>query len=196
MKIAIDIDGTIYDTERNFRVQAELYDMEVVHGKGMKDSLAIWAEDRYDWSDEQNEDFLSRFATITRESNLIPGAKEIIEKLQDEGVKMVIVTARGQKSNKYSKELIDSAMDKFKDDKLTFDEYYFGHLDKTEICKKENIDYLIDDSPDVCKSTSEAGIKTIFLHDSGIRGVEQNENLFEVHNWGEIYRILHNELTK
>ena len=136
MKIAIDIDGTIYDTERNFRVQAELYDMEVVHGKGMKDSLAIWAEDRYDWSDEQNEDFLSRFATITRESNLIPGAKEIIEKLQDEGVKMVIVTARGQKSNKYSKELIDSAMDKFKDDKLTFDEYYFGHLDKTEICKK------------------------------------------------------------
>ena len=84
MKIAIDIDGTIYDTERNFRVQAELYDMEVVHGKGMKDSLAIWAEDRYDWSDEQNEDFLSRFATITVESNLIPGAKEIIEKLQDE----------------------------------------------------------------------------------------------------------------
>ena len=70
------------------------------------------------------------------------------------------------------------------------------NIPKIKYDKKENIDFIIDDSPDVCKSTSEAGIKTIFLHDSGIRGVEPNVNLFEVHNWGEIYRLLHNQLIK
>lgn len=196
MKIAIDIDGTIYDTEKNFRVQAELYDIEVVHGKGMKDNLAMWAEDRYDWTEEQNIEFLNKFAEITRQSNLIPGAKEIIQKIQNEGVKTIILTARGSKVGKDNEEMIETAMRKFEKDNLNFDKYYFRQADKTKICIEENIDYIIDDSPDVCKSTSEAGIKTIFLHDSGIKGVEPNENLFEVHNWGEVYRIIHEALQK
>lgn len=55
---------------------------------------------------------------------------------------------------------------------------------------------MIDDSPEVCKETSEAGIKTIFLRDSGVYGIEPNDYLYEVNNWGEIYRIILDYLNK
>ena len=56
--------------------------------------------------------------------------------------------------------------------------------------KKENIDVMIDDSYDVCKQLSSNGIKTIYFRDKEMKVLEQNENLKEVSNWGEIYRYI------
>jgi len=56
--------------------------------------------------------------------------------------------------------------------------------------KKENIDVMIDDSYDVCKKSSSNGIKTIYFRDKEMKVLEQNENLKEVSNWGEIYRYI------
>ena len=49
---------------------------------------------------------------------------------------------------------------------------------------------MIDDSYDVCKKSSSNGIKTIYFRDKEMKVLEQNENLKEVSNWGEIYRYI------
>ncbi|MCI8411365.1 MAG: hypothetical protein HFJ40_02785 [Clostridia bacterium] len=52
---------------------------------------------------------------------------------------------------------------------------------------------MIDDSYDVCRKLSQNGIKTIYFRDKEMKKLEQNENLIEVSNWGEIYRIIKNK---
>ena len=200
MKIAIDYDGTIYETEKNFRVQAELYDIEKIHGQGMKDKYALWAEDRYDWTEEQNKNFLLTFPKITEDSNLMPGAKEVITRFKKLGVKLILLSARGgnrpETKDEDASAMIKTAMDKLKKDGIVLDKYIFGTEGKVDECQEEKIDFMIDDSPEVCKETSEAGIKTIFLRDSGVYGIEPNDYLYEVNNWGEIYRIILDYLNK
>lgn len=71
-----------------------------------------------------------------------------------------------------------------------FDKYYYAVEDKAEVCKKENIDVMIDDSNHNCKNTSENGIKTIYFKDAPSYEMEENEYLKTLYNWGEIYRYL------
>ena len=52
------------------------------------------------------------------------------------------------------------------------------------------IEAMKDDSYDVCKQLSSNGIKTIYFRDKEMKVLEQNENLKEVSNWGEIYRYI------
>ena len=59
-----------------------------------------------------------------------------------------------------------------------------------KFAQKENIDFMIDDSYDVCKKLSENGIRTIYFRDKEMKKLEQNEYLKEVSNWGEIYRYI------
>ena len=56
---------------------------------------------------------------------------------------------------------------------------------------------MIDDSPEVCQSTTNNKIKTIFMHDGEVHGIENpNEYLYEVGNWGEAYRVIYNYMNK
>ena len=74
---------------------------------------------------------------------------------------------------------------------MRFDKYYWGVEDKLEICKAENVDIMIDDYYKVCKQTSENKIKTLYFREYPNYELEENEYLKEVHNWGEIYRYIH-----
>ena len=84
----------------------------------------------------------------------------------------------------------DVAIEKFNEEGISFNKYYWKQDDKLEVAKNENIDVMIDDSYDVCKKSSSNGIKTIYFRDKEMKVLEQNENLKEVSNWGEIYRYI------
>ena len=60
------------------------------------------------------------------------------------------------------------------------------------MAKNENLDYMIDDNFDICKNLSENGIRTIYFRDKDMKKLK-NENVIEVSNWGEIYRIIKTE---
>lgn len=197
MKIAIDFDGTIYDTEKEMRVAGEIYDIEKVHGKGMVDRNQMWSENRYNWTDEENSNFVKSFVELTKKSNVMPGAKEVIEKIQKMGAEIILVTARGYEPNEDNAGMIEIAKEKLEADNFHFSKYYFKMLNKSQICLDENVDFIIDDSPDVCQETINNNIKTIFLRDSEVNDVkEPNEYLYEVENWGEIYRIIYDYIHK
>ena len=71
-----------------------------------------------------------------------------------------------------------------------FNKTYYKVVNKEEICKKENIDVMIDDSNSNCKKISESKIKTIYLKAAPSYDMEENEYLKVLYNWGEIYRYI------
>lgn len=189
MKIGIDIDGVILNSENVIRVKAELYDLLKLNKKGIIDKKGFLEVERYDWSEEEIEKFRKEYLIqATKESALMPGAKEVLEFLKRDGNELIIVTARGLTI----KGMKEAGEEKLNEYGLKFDKYYWAIENKFEICKKENIDIMIDDKASTCKHISENKIKTLYFRDVNREKLEENEYLKEVNNWGEIYRIIKN----
>lgn len=192
MKIGIDLDGVVFDSEKDFRIYSELYDLLELKQNSKINEKEIKFQNRFNWSEEQAKDFSKRFCNfIIKTSNYMPGAKKILKMLKEDGHELIVVTARGI----YIKDLINLTQERLKQDKMDiFDKYFFGYEDKASVCKKENIDVMIDDSNINCKNLAENKIKTIYLKDAPSYDMEENEYLKVLYNWGEIYRYL-NELS-
>ena len=134
--------------------------------------------------------FFTKYSVkLSKQTDLIPGAKDVINMIKQDGHELIIISARGG----MVPEMKDVAEEKFSQEGLVFSKYYWKQDDKLEVAQKEKIDYMIDDSYDVCRKLSQNGIKTIYFRDKEMKKLEQNENLIEVSNWGEIYRIIKNK---
>ena len=87
--------------------------------------------------------------------------------------------------------MIEITKKRFDEDNMNiFDKYYWACEDKAEVCLKEKIDIMIDDSYEKCKRISEAGIKTIYLKDAPSYDMVENEYVKTLYNWGKIYRYI------
>lgn len=188
MKIGIDLDGVVFDSEKDFRIYSELYDMIELNQNSKLNEKELAFQNRFNWSEEESMRFFNKYhKEIMEESNYMPGAKMILNKLKEEGHELIIITARGG----YDKNVISLTEERLKKDNMNiFDKYYFDIKDKAEVCKKEEIDVMIDDSIVNCKKTSESKIKTIYLKDAPSYDMDENEYLKVLYNWGEIYRYL------
>ncbi len=187
MKIGIDIDGVILDYERVLKTYGDLYDFIELKKDGIINRNEHYLRNRYDWTDEERMKFVNKyFLKLSKQTPLIPGAKDVIDMLQKEGNELIIISARGG----MIEEMKDVAIEKFNEEGISFNKYHWKQDDKLEVAKKEKIDVMIDDSYDVCKKLSSNGIKTIYFRDKEMKVLEQNENLKEVSNWGEIYRYI------
>ena len=190
MKIGIDIDGVILDYERVLKTYGDLYDFIELKKDGIINRNEHYLRNRYDWTEEERMNFVNKyFLKLSKQTSLIPDAKDVIKMLQKEGNEFIIISARGG----MIQEMKDIAIEKFNEENLSFNKYYWKQDDKLEIAQKEQIDFMIDDSYDVCKKLSANGIKTIYFRDKEMKKLEQNKCLKEVSNWGEIYRIIKNE---
>ena len=189
MKIGIDIDGVILDYERILKTYGDLYDFIELKKDGIVNRNEHYLRNRYNWTEEERMDFVNRyFLELSKITPLVPGAKTIINMLKKEGNELIIISARGG----MIEEMKDVALEKFEEENLTFNKYYWKQEDKLEVAKRENIDVMIDDSYDVCKKLSSNGIRTIYFRDKEMKLLEQNGYLKEVSNWGEIYRYIKN----
>lgn len=111
-----------------------------------------------------------------------------MELLKKDLHELIIVTARGGEL----KEMRTAMEQKMQEEGLQFSKYYWAIEDKVEVCKKENINVMIDDSPIVCKELASNQIRTLYFRDVNREKLEENEYLKEVNNWGEIYRYIYN----
>ena len=187
MKIGVDIDGVILDYERVLKTYGDLYDLIELKKDGIVNRNEQKLRNRYNWTDEERINFANKyFLKLSRQTPLIPGAKDVIEILQKEGKEFIIISARGW----MIEEMKDVALEKFNEERISFNRYYWKQEDKLEVAKKEKIDVMIDDSYDVCKKLSTNGIKTIYFRDKEMKKLKQNRYLKEVSNWGEIYRYI------
>lgn len=186
MRIGIDLDGVVLDTEKQFRNDAELYDILVLNKNSMKDSTELIIQNRYDWTEEEKDTFLSKYLLEgTKKSHIMPGAKEVISLLKQEGNELIVITARGKDIPEMK--ILGEKM--LKEAEIDFDKYYWGVAHKVDIAKKENIDIMIEDSLKNCIEFSKNGMKTIYLRDSNIKTVD-DPNIKVCYIWGEIYRYI------
>ncbi len=188
MRIGIDLDGVIFDSEKLYRIYSELYDIQDLKKNSIRNNREIKFQDRYSWSEEETDGFVKKYhRKITEVSNFMPGAKDIIPLLKEEGHTLIVITARG----KLNKDLIPITIQRLKDNDLDiFEKYYWGTENKEEICKQEKIDLMIDDSNKNCKKLARDHIHTIYLKDAPSFDLEENEYLKVLYNWGEIYRYI------
>ena len=187
MKIGIDIDGVILDYERVLRTYGDLYDFIELKKDGIVNRNEHYLRNRYNWTEEERMNFINKyFLELSKQTSLIPGAKDVIHMLQKEGNELIVISARGGTV----KEMKDVAMKKLQEEGISFDKYYWKQDDKLESAKNENIDIMIDDSYDVCKKLSENQIKMIYFRDKDMKEIKENEYVKEVSNWGEIYRYI------
>lgn len=193
MKIGIDLDGVVFDSEKVYRVYSELYDMLELKQNSKIDNTELRFQERFAWTEEQTEKFWKLYVRkVFKETEFMPGAKTVLKMLKEDGHKLIVITARG---GTY-KETIDITKDRLKEDGLyIFDKYYWAVEDKSEICIKENVDIMIDDFYKICQSIANCKIKTIYLKDAPSKEIEENEYIKILYNWGEIYRYI-KELEK
>ena len=160
MKIGIDIDGVILDYQRVLNTYGDLYDFIELGKDGIVNRNEHYLRNRYNWTNEERMNFVNKYFL-----------KLSMQTHLIPGAKDVINMLQ-------------------KDGNLSFDKYYWKEDNKVEVAKKENIDVMIDDTFEVCQKLSSNGIKTIYFRDKDMKKLEQNENLKEVSNWGEIYRYI------
>lgn len=187
MKIGIDLDGVVFDSENEIRVQAELDDLLIYIKDGVVHPEGFLEIERYKWTDEELKQYRSQMKEILLRSNLMPGAKRVLDLLKIDGHELVVITARGTLGLS-----IEECIEQLENESLVFDKYYWNVDDKLEICEKEDIDIMIDDRASHIKKIAEAKINTLYFRDVNREKLEENEYIKEVNHWGEIYR----EITK
>ena len=187
MKIGIDLDGVVIDSETTFRTYEEIFDIDVLKGNNLINKKEPKFQARYNWTKEQEKEFIEKyFLKISKESNLMSGFMATYELLKQQGHEFVVITARGG----FIKEMKDDAIRLLNENNITFDKYYWHIDDKLEICQKENVDIMIDDDWKIIKKLTENKIKTLYFRDTNLMKLEENEYIKEVNNWGDIYRYI------
>lgn len=188
MKIGIDLDGVVFDSEKEFRVYSELYDMLDLKQNSKINNKELKFQSRFKWTKEDIDGFLNKYhKQIIVESNFMPGVKRILKLLKEDGHTLILITARGG----MNKDMIKVTEERLQQNEMNiFDKYYWATENKDEVCVKENVDIMIDDFCDKCKSIANSKIKTIYLKDAPSYDLEENEYIKVFYNWGEIYRYI------
>ena len=150
MRIGIDIDETITDTIKSFNKVVKKY------------KLNLQADYDNIWTKEAFKIISPYFLEILSNSPLKKGAKEAIEKLNEMGHELYIITAR---SNRYQDLIEEMTIKLINDNNLKFKEIYFSQDIKSDLAKKLNIDLMIDDSIDVYNNMKKEGIDCILFKD-------------------------------
>ena len=187
MKVGIDLDGVVIDSETTFRTYEEIFDIDTVKGNNLINREEPKFQARYNWTEEQKQEFIEKyFLTVSKESNLMSGFIGVYNLLKKQGHEFVVITARGG----FVKEMKDDAIRLLEENNIIFDKYYWKFDDKLEVCKNENVDIMIDDDWRIIKKLADNNIKTLYFRDTNLVKLEENKYIKEVNNWGDIYRII------
>lgn len=194
MKIGIDLDGVVFDSEAAFRTYEEIFALEELEGSPIIDREEPKFQARYNWTKEQEQGFIDQYFSIIskEESSLMPGFKAVYKRLKALGVEFVVITARGM----FLPEMKEDSIHIFEQNGIVFDQAYWMVEDKLEICQKENVDLMIDDDWKIIQRLADNNIHTLYFRDTNLRKIEGNPNVREVNNWGDIYRAVKEKMLE
>ena len=94
MKIGIDLDGVVIDSETTFRTYEEIFDIDTLGGNNLINKEEPKFQSRYNWSTEEEKEFIQKyFMTVSRESNLMSGFIGVYKLLKKQGHEFVVIIA-------------------------------------------------------------------------------------------------------
>lgn len=181
-KIALDLDGVVFDSENLYRVYTEIYDVDN-HGKDtLIDNSQRTFQKRYNWPKEEFSKFYSDNAEkVLLSANVMTGAEIVLSRLKD-NFELIVVTSRNDFEVEIAKEKLKSiGLDNIK--------IFNNEQNKIDRLKKENVDYIIDDDDKICINASENNICALYFKNNASNKVEK-DNVVNINNWGEIYKYI------
>lgn len=182
-KIAIDLDGVIFDSENLYRVYGEVYDTDVKGQDNVIDNTKRLYQERYNWTKEDFDNFYQKYGKeVMINSNLMAGVEIILPKLA-KYFDLIIVTARTDEEMVYTK----GRLEKLEIESLQiFNNEHF----KIDRFQKEGVTYVVDDSEVVCTDAARNGFTAFHLKNNAAERIIGVDNIISVNNWGEIYKYL------
>lgn len=185
MVIGIDVDDTICSTNEKIIVEADKYDKEVLGGTGIKDINAYEFTEMMGWpSDMKGKFFADKLEYIMDNAEIKEGAKEVINKLHEEGNKIIFISFR---KGKYIKDPYKLTMNWLDRHGVVYDKIYVDTGNKVDECINEEVNLFIDDKESHCEDVSGAGIDVILFTNA----YNHDEKRFvRKDNWKEIYEYI------
>lgn len=198
MIIGIDIDDTLTNTSELLLAYAQKYDYEdlkrtvslskdtvfsIVNGNSLESGML--------WSKQQSDSFKDKYHELVLTNAAIkPFAKEIIDKLIEEGNEIFIITARNNKGDRISDSY--SISKKLLENKhIKYHKLITECSDKLNICKENNINLFIDDKLETCLELQNNGI-TAFLMNTPLNNHLNEKEVIRVYSWIDIYYKIKN----
>ena len=182
MVIGIDMDDTICSTNELIVETADKYDKEVLGGTGIKDELAYEFTKMMGWPEEMKGKFFrDRLEFIMGNAEIKPSAREVINKLHDEGCKIIIISFR---KDKYLTDPYKLTVDWLKANGVHYDKVYVNTGTKTDECIENGVNLFIDDKESHCEDVSKVGIDVLLFTNQ----YNHDETRFKrVDNWDQVY---------
>ena len=186
MKIGIDLDGTILNSEASLKFYADYYSYFCLNGKIRKRDDIVSQENCFDWTEEEEDKFFNNiFDKASRDCDLIVGAKQIIKMLKEERHELYIISLRGY----YRDEELPVGEKAIKKLGVDFDGVIWKVKDKFAKCKELGIDVFIDNDSKYVKEFKNSKINVIYLRDGYTEEVK-GKNIFEAQTWVDVYRAV------
>lgn len=190
MNIGIDIDGVLVDDDT--------YRLDTMAKYCFENKLPnldnpYKYEDKCNWSKEIEEDYRQKYYyEYLKNAPVKAFAPEVIEKLHNEGNKIIIVTGRyktqensntGEKMRKYTSDWLSK-------NNIIYDEICYAYCPKLKEIKEKNIDIMIEDSPETISKIVE--ITKVLCFDNRYNRDLICNNMTRVFSWYDIYRKINN----
>lgn len=189
MNIGIDIDGVLTDFERqvlDYGIKTCVEEKWPIN----VDVNRYLEVDAFNWNDEQAQKFWSKYMIkYLTESPVRTFAPEVIERLQKEGNKIILITARHEEEmpKEHYGKMIPLTKQWLSANNIKYDEIIF-QVEKLQPCIEHNIDVMIEDSPKNIQNLS-SQIKVIKFDCQYNKDVN-NENVTTAYSWYHIYDII------
>ena len=182
MVIGIDMDDTICSTNEFIIKEADRYDKEVLGGSGIKDINAYEFTEMMGWPKEMKGKFFAdRLEYIMAHAEIKEDAVDIINKLHDDGNKIIIISFR---KDKYLKDPYKLTIDYLNRYGIKYDKVFVNTGTKADECRENNVTLFIDDKESHCEDVSNEGIDVLLFTNA----YNHDEKRFNrVDNWNQIY---------
>lgn len=191
MKIGVDIDNVLANFNEAL-LYAFLEEDKKRNNSGIINQDVYISKGMFDWGEEESLKFYKEnIENIVENLDVIQDAPFYIKKLREQGYQIYIITGRNNGDYSNPEIMTKQWLDKYG---IEYDRLIITNIhnpeEKAQICLKNNISIMIDDSSRIGLSIKEAGL-TSLLMDTPYN--KKTKGLIRVHSWQEIYEYITNK---
>lgn len=189
MIIGIDIDNVISDLDKTF-LEEFLKEDKNKRNAGIVDPKAKhMTEGMFDWTQNEIDEFLiNNMDRMSMDFELIPQSKYYIDKLKDDGNRIIIITGRDRRIFKNPEDVTKKWLEK---NNIYYDELVFKKSqNKIKECKKCKVDIMLDDLATNVKKLRENNINAYLVKTRYNENYSLNMPMLS--NWENIYNFIKN----
>ena len=193
MNIGIDIDGVLQNVYKFSTEEGSKY-CEQNNKRSLINPYNNETPEMFGWDEETDTDFwVKNIFEYAKFGEAITKASENLRKLKNDGHKLCIITARwlasGEKNSLFNGNVGEKMRNTVKQwlakNNIIYDNIIFSEEDKSSHIIENNIDIMIEDSPNNLEQLSR--ITKMICVDWPYNRDIKGENIYRCYNWDEIY---------